>query len=502
MAVSVPGVAPNLRVPLFYAVFDNSQAGQNQTGARALLIGQTMVPQPAQLTYAGSAIDAAGMFGQGSMLARMVAAYRANDSFTELWCLPLSDAPGAVSAVGTLTVAGTASAAGTLALYVAGQGVPVAVAAGDTAGAVATKIAAAITAAGTLPVTAAVTSAAITLTATHKGWAGDQIDVRLNQYGAQGGETTPAGLTVAVPVLTGGATDPDLTALAAILGDEPFDYIAAPYSGTAQLNALQALMNDSAGRWAWSSQIYGGVFVARRAAAGILSAQVQDCRTFGTSRNDPHVVAWTYENDSPTPPWEAAAMWAGAVAPSLTPDPARPLQTLPLSGFVAPRAGSRFRFTDQQTLLTTGCALAQYDHAGNAAIMRAVTTYQTNAFGSPDQSYLDCETLYTGMAVIRRLRGIVTQKFSRSKLAQDGTPFGAGQPIITPKIIRAELIAEYRKMCRDGLCQAPAAFAQALIVEIAGDDPSRVNVLFAPYYVSGLRIFAVLNQFRLIAPAA
>ncbi|MNG36594.1 hypothetical protein D3C85_1868830 [compost metagenome] len=45
-------------------------------------------------------------------------------------------------------------------------------------------------------------------------------------------------------------------------------------------------------------------------------------------------------------------------------------------------------------------------------------------------------------------------------------------------------------------------FAQHLVVERDSQDPSRVNVLFPPDYINGLRIFAMLNQFRLQYDAA
>jgi phage tail sheath gpL-like len=49
--------------------------------------------------------------------------------------------------------------------------------------------------------------------------------------------------------------------------------------------------------------------------------------------------------------------------------------------------------------------------------------------------------------------------------------------------------------------RAPLSFAKGLVVIRNAQDPSRVDVLFDPYLISGLRIFAVLNQFRLAAAA-
>ena len=125
-----------------------------------------------------------------------------------------------------------------------------------------------------------------------------------------------------------------------------------------------------------------------------------------------------------------------------------------------------------------------------------VTTYRQNKWGAPDQSYLDVETLFTLMAVIRRLKNTVTQKFARSKLADDGTRFGPGQPIVTPKIFKAELVAHYAIMEAEGLVEDADGFAEATIVMRNPNDVSRLDVLYAPNLVDGLRVLAVLAQFR------
>jgi phage tail sheath gpL-like len=99
----------------------------------------------------------------------------------------------------------------------------------------------------------------------------------------------------------------------------------------------------------------------------------------------------------------------------------------------------------------------------------------------------------------RRLKAATTQKLPRAKLADDGTRFGPGQPLVTPSIYKAEIIAQYRQMEFDGLVEDADAMAKATIVERNARDPSRLDVLWAPYLVSGLRIVALLNQFRLLS---
>jgi phage tail sheath gpL-like len=64
-------------------------------------------------------------------------------------------------------------------------------------------------------------------------------------------------------------------------------------------------------------------------------------------------------------------------------------------------------------------------------------------------------------------------------------------------VIRGELLAAYSDMELDGIVENAKAFAAALIVERDTNNPNRVNVLLPPDYVNQLRVFALLNQFRL-----
>ena len=157
---------------------------------------------------------------------------------------------------------------------------------------------------------------------------------------------------------------------------------------------------------------------------------------------------------------------------------------------------SRFSLTERNTLLFSGMATS-YVESGVVRIERAVTNYRQNTFGQADPSYLDVETLFTLAYVLRSLRYRITQKFPRHKLANDGTRFGDGQAIVTPKIIRAELLASYAELENIGLVENRDAFAANLIVERSPTDPNRVNVSYPPDLVNQLRIFAVLAQFRL-----
>ncbi|HHJ3357236.1 TPA: phage tail sheath C-terminal domain-containing protein [Escherichia coli] len=158
--------------------------------------------------------------------------------------------------------------------------------------------------------------------------------------------------------------------------------------------------------------------------------------------------------------------------------------------------GKRFTMTEQQTLLSHGVATA-YVESGVLRIQRDVTTYRKNAYGVADNSYLDSETLHTSAYVLRKLKSVITSKYGRHKLASDGTRFGPGQAIVTPAVIKGELLATYRQLERAGIVENYELFKQYLVVERDASDPNRLNTLFPPDYVNQLRVFAVVNQFRL-----
>jgi phage tail sheath gpL-like len=492
--ISFTNISPTARVPLFYVQMDSSQAGVAQTTQRALLIGQTLSSGTASAgvpVFVPDLFTAIAMFGKGSMAARMYHAYISNDPVGEVWVLPLADNSAGTAGTGDIVFSATATQAGTFPLYLAGQSVPFAVSVGDTATVQGTNCAAAINAMAGLPLTATASAGTVVLTAKHKGVAAGALDIRVAYAGIRSGEVVPGGVAYAITAFSGGASDPDLGSVGTAMGAVLFDAIVHPYTGSTDMGEMKQVMSDASGRWSPSVQQFGHVFTFDcDTSANLL--------TLGGANNDQHTtIAGTY--NSPTPACEWAAAWCGAVFPSLKADPARPLQTLPIYGVLAPPEVSQFTPSVQQSLLSTGIALPMFDDSGQAYVCRCVTTYQTNAYGQADQSYLDAETLYTLMSITRQLKAMVTTKYGRCKLADDGTPFGPGQPVVTPSIIKADMVALYNTMQRAGLCENAAAMQAATIVIRNSNDPSRVDVLWAPYLISGLRIFAVLNQFRLSA---
>ena len=506
MAVSFNYIPSNMRVPLFYAEMDNSAANTATGEKKSLLIGLmtagTAEPNVPVLVSTGA--KGKTLFGRGSQLALMAEAYRNNDSAGELWCLPqvlatgesddnADDAVGiGTAAQGYVTFTGTALAAGTVAFYVGGTKVAATITAGMTASQAAAALAAAINKDGDLPVSAVVNPSDLTqlvLTCKGLGAYGNDIQLAVNRQKAVGGEENVSGLGVVLTAMSGGTGVADVEKAFEKVATETYLFIGIGENDATTLDAVKTEMNDASGRWAYSRMQYGHVFTAKRGDDTTLV-------TFGSTRNDQHVTIFGIEPQHPDPYWLLAAAATGREAVFITNDPARPTQTGVLIGCSYPAIEDRFNLAERNTLLHNGIATT-YTSGGYCRIERAVTTYQVNSFGDADNSYLDSETLFTLAEITTRLKTAITSKYPRHKLASDGTRYGAGQAIVTPSVIRGELIAQYAAMENLGLVENADLFAQYLIVERNADDPNRVDVLFPPDLVNQLRVFALLNQFRL-----
>ena len=492
MTIPFKNIPSNIRTPFFFGEIDPSHANTATLNQRALLIGQ--------ITATGSALptipvisqgitDAKNQGGQGSILAQMTYTYRQNDTFGEVWYLPLADDPSAVAATGTITFTAANTVLGVLSLYIGGMLVSATLATGQTTTQIASAVAAAINSINDLAVTATSALGVVTITAKNKGLAANDIDIRANYLGLAGGQVTPAGLVFAITAMSGGLVNPSLTVGLANLMDLPFDFIAMPYTDTTSLNAIQSFLSDTTGRWSWNSQIYGGLFVAYRGTFSALG-------TFGATRNDQHASCIGFY-DSPSPVWKWAAALAAQTAMSVRADPGVPLQTLILQDVLAPPIASRFNLSSRNTLLYDGISTFTVDNANNVHLENVITTYQFNAFGQPDNSYLEIEDMYLLMYILRRQQSVFTTKYARTKLAADGTRFAPGSNIVTPSTIKADLVADYQSMAYQGYVQNAAAFSQALIVQQNASNPNRVDILYPATLIDQLRVVALLLQFTL-----
>ncbi len=475
-SIVVPGYPSNNRVPGVFAAVDASQANTGTINQRSLILAQMLTGGTAT---AGAAQISAGVgeaqisYGAGSGMALAVERYRAIDPVGELWCLPLADAVGATAATGSIALTGTATAAGTVPLYLNGIYVGCPVSSGDTATIAAANMATAINAytspgGNPLGVTAAAATGTITLTARQKGALGNQNTILLSVLGPSAGQGQPGttnvpGLTAAITAFSGGAGDPTIATALAALPAAPFDFIVCPYNDVTSLNACQSFLSDAAGRWNWSVQLFGGVFTAK---GGSLATRT----TWSTARNDQHATA-IGAFGSPSPDWAWAVDYCAASAVSIRSDP-----TIPIGGLTTgaalnvmpPPLANQDGFAARETLLFDGMSTYKVDPAGIVHVDRAITTYQFNANGGPDDSYLNLNVPYQLMAYIRTVETMIGSNFNQVKLVADGSRIPVGSRMVTSQTILFAIIAQYTQIATvglpgapAGLVQNPAAFAQS-----------------------------------------
>lgn len=488
MTISFDSIPITLRVPGQFIEFDSSRAvqGLSVVPFKALIAGQkTSAGTVAELipTLITSADQARAAFGVGSQLANMIAKWRGINRFTELWGIAIDDAGSAVKKAGTITMTGTVTAAGTLVVYLGGFRVQVAVASGATVTQIATDLDAAIALITDIPFTSSPSVGVVTVTAKNGGTNGSAIPIVLNHFT---GEELPAGLSVAIAETVAGATDIDLDEIVAAIGETQYQVVVVPWIDASNLTKIEAELSD---RWGPIRQNDGHAFTAS-------GDTVSGVTTLGTGRNSEHVTIISTLG-SPHAPEDVAAAAAAQVAEKGNADPARPFQTLPLTGILAPRPEVRITISEADTLLHNGISTLTTDAGDIFRIERLITTYQTNAQGSADEAFLNVNTVMTLSLLRSTFRTRFSSKYGRHKLASDGTRVRSGQAVLTPRAAKAEAVSIFRDWESFGWVENVDQFKDDLIVERNAENPDRLDILLPPDLVNQLRQLGVKIQFRL-----
>jgi len=492
--VSFIDVPASTNVPFTFVEIDPTQAQQGPSiqPYAMLVVGQRLAAGNSAenvLQLATSADEVGELHGFGSIIHGMAQrAFQAN-RFTPTWFIGIDDAAG-TAGTQTITIVGTATAAGTINVYIANRRVQVAVASADTATVIAAAIVSAIAAssfASEIPMTAGSVLGVVTLTARNLGTQGNLIDVRLN---VNQGETLPAGVTsAAIAAGVTGATDPTLTAAITAMGDKQFHTIAVGLNDTGASSTFSTMGAELLDRFGSVRQLDGQAFYCREDTVGNLT-------TLGGTVNDhtQSIFAW---NLALSPPWEVAAAAAAVVARFGMDDPARPFQTLELPGIGGPVLADQFTLGERDILLGNGLASLKVDDFGVVRIERAVTTFQTNSAGASSTAFRDVNTKLTLSFLRYDFRTQFATRFGRFKLANDGTRFGAGQAIVTPKIATAFAVNIFRQWEDRGLVEGFKQFTRDLVIERDAADPNRLNILLPTDLVNQLRVGGVSFKFLL-----
>ncbi|HEG4440093.1 TPA: phage tail sheath subtilisin-like domain-containing protein [Vibrio cholerae] len=493
--MALGNIPSDVRTPLFFMDFDNSKAlsGTPAQVHRVLVIGQqlaTGTAQPLELTRIGTSESQMDeQFGKGSMMARMLKAFRKANFYQDVYALGVT-IDGGAAAVGEIQVAVTTAKAGVIYLLIDGDSVQVTVNADDTDEDIAAAIIAKVNEDTNLPVTAALKAGETTiveLTCKWTGQTGNDLDIRYNYYD---GEVLPTGVTLTIVDMAGGAGTPDMAEVTNAIPDEWYNHISMPFNDTQSMNALR---DELINRWGPLVMMEGIAYTAFRGTYA-------ETGTFGESRND-FLFTCMGTNKSPQAPYLWSAVYSAIASYNLAIDPARPLQTLVMPGILPPAKEDRWpQFPERNNLLADGIATYTVTAGGEVAIEREVSMYRVNSFGDPDPSYMDITTPATLGYLRYSMRNMVTNRFPRHKLAGDDVldTLDPAQPVVTPKIMRQAIIELATiDWVPKGLMEDLAGFKETLEVYRDGSDKNRLNGLFNPDLVNQLRVFASLNQFIL-----
>ncbi|NDP59576.1 MAG: phage tail protein [Oxalobacteraceae bacterium] len=488
--VSFREIPADVLVPGQYIEIDGSRAdsGTPPIPRKIVIIGQklaagtaaTLVPTEVPVATVDQVTQ---LGGRGSLLAQMAVEVFKAHPYGKFSMIAVDDLLAGVAASGSITATGPAENSGTIPLYIDGTLVQVGVTKGDSAIQIAANIAAQINANPDLPLSVPVApiTAVVALVARHKGEVGNDLDVRHSFYL---GQNLPSGVTLTVAALAGGTGNPDIgPLLAAIAGDDRIVLIS-PWTDSANIVKIEA---DFAER-------YGPMIQQESHCFASVSGSFATLVTYGSPRNSPHLSIIPREGNM-LAPWRIAASVAGLCSLRGSADPARPYFGMVLPGIPAPAESARFDQPTRNNLLKNGISTLRYDAGGNAMIEMVATTYKTNSFGVPTRAYFKLQSKWTADYFRYAWKVMIATRYPDYKLADDGTNFAPGQPIVTPSVLKIETIALARTLEYAGIIENVDEFKRTLLILRSIANPNQVNAVASPNLVNQFDVFAAAVKF-------
>lgn len=487
--VSFRQIPDDLRVPIQATEISGvrADAGSAILPHKIVLFGQKLAAGTVAInteTVVQDADQVAQLCGRGSMLHQIAVEAKKANPWSAMTLVAVADLLAGVAADGEITFTGPATESGTIALYIDGTRVQVGVTKADTAAAIATAAAAQINADLDLPVTAAVDGVVTTqvnLTARHKGECGNDIDVR---YNANFGEKLPSGVTVAITAMSGGTGNPEVgPMLAAIMGDDRIRLVM-PWTDDVNMDLVEADFDER----------FGPMIKQESHAFACVSGSFGDLTTYGENRNNINSSVFWREGNMVSP-WRLAARACGLVTMRGASDPARPYHAMELTGIPAPAEGDRATKADHNALLKKGISTFKYGAGGTTMLEMVCTTYKTNAFGMPTKSFFKLQSKWGADYFRFRWDALIAQEYPDFKLADDGTNFAPGQPIVTPSVLRARAFGLFLDLEYAGQVENRAAFKEMLVMLRSVANVNQMNSIMAPNLVNQFDVMATAIEF-------
>ncbi|HZZ04640.1 phage tail sheath subtilisin-like domain-containing protein [Paraburkholderia sp.] len=461
--ISFDTIPSSLRKPGKYFEFNTKLAVRTlPTNAQTVLIlgqrlamGTVAALTPTQV-FSGD--EAALYFGAGSLAHRAALAAITANKYVALTVIGIDDAAAAVVATGKATFTGPATADGAYALLIGKDRVDIAVSSGAAAADVAQQFADAIAQQPALPVTAAAAAGVLTLTAKNKGAAGNAIAL------SQLGQT--AGVSAVLTAFSGGLNDPDISlALAAVFGAQ-YNIYSSSWTAQPQLTALRTHLDSI------SSALEQRPAIGVAGTGGTLATTTTLAGQLDSGRI---TIGW--HPGSISLPAEIAAAYAAVIASEE--DPARPLNTLALTGLDVTPVPSRPGRTEQESVLYNGVTPFEIGPGDVVQIVRSISTYTKDAQGIDDPALLDLTTIRTLDYVRKACLQRIALRFPRDKLSTR-----------TPPKVRSELLDVLKKIEDLEIIENVDDNKAMLICERDEQNVNQLNGAIPADVVNGLHIFA------------
>lgn len=343
------------------------------------------------------------LFGADSQLAAMIRSARLLNKVTQFDAIGLADNGSGVDATGTITVVGDATEAGVLQVVVGSEQnhkVDVAVATADDETAVADAIVIAVNLSPNVPVLASNVAGVVTLTALNAGTYGNTLGIEV--IGSVAGISGTA-----VVAMASGATDPVLTSVFDVVGDNRYQGVVWPYADDTAV--LRTFLDD---RFNVDNDVLDGVgftsktdtFANLNSTYGALNSQSLvvdgDKQITETNYKGPAVLEIPAVKAAMVASLRGLRLTDGASIADIVTSrtggldsfggPAlasKPYFNTPLRLIPVIRKSRGWTLTEIDSLNVSGVSTIGNNKAGNQVIFgEQVTTYKTDASGNPDVS--------------------------------------------------------------------------------------------------------------------
>lgn len=346
----------------------------------------------------------------------------------------------------------------------------------------------------TLPVIAAPGAATGELTLTFKvpGAWGNDCRVRGLVTASGGSVTVPA------PSLSGGTSEPDLSAALTAVQHREYHIILpclsnADAADPSEASNAEYVLNHIERRASGLSPTFQTAVVGMTSSIGAATAG-------SVGRNAPSIAGYILCQDGEGLPCELGAARAVDALASEEIDPAANRIGSPLRGFRGAADVDRSQPVagEVEAALRGGVDIVQYTAQGAPVCTRPVTTHSQDDQGNPDRRVLD-RSVVTGMfAVARDLRAFLPVEFQGAKLSKD-TPPGEELPpqgVVEERDVKAAVVQRLRGWTTRGVVRADkldeALADGSLIIRVNGDDESQLDIVLP------LKIFPPLAKMGVV----